>query len=258
MARICILVYKVFCYQRYNFAQVTVHHSCVAPVHGDQSSSQQQTNLLLLGAGRRNLVVERQGWKGGRREFLCCGTLSIYSVWSPRFRGWAEQDHVWVLQMTRKGKLVCSFFPSSKGLPQKSMATTQTSSNQSKGTNRKTPPHIISHNKHWFSRKPQQREAEHSGGLHGYTITKNQNMKTQWPQQTGSQRHNKHKNKPLATHHRQKWRLQPAKHPHHLQAHQVTVSQIHSTSQYKPLLVTDLIWTSQETIQSCERIKVRL
>lgn len=36
-------------------------------------------------------------------------------------------------------------------LPRKSTATVQTSSSQSKGTSRKTSPHIIPHNKHWLA-----------------------------------------------------------------------------------------------------------
>lgn len=115
-----------------------------APLHRRQI-------CLLLAVGSRSLVVERREQKGGRSGFLCCGTLSIYLVWSPSFRGRAEQDHVWVSQMTRKGKLACSFALCSQGLPRKSMATTQTSSSQSKGTSRKPPPHIISHNKHWLT-----------------------------------------------------------------------------------------------------------
>lgn len=107
------------------------------------------------------------------------------------------------------------------------------------------------------SRKPQQREAEHSGGLHGYMITKNQNMKTQWPQQTSRRRHNKHKNKPITTHHRQKWWLQPA-------SISIIDRRIKSLSakstahskQYTPSNSSQM--SSQEIIQSYERIKVRL
>lgn len=96
------------------------------------------------------------------------------------------------------------------------------------------------------SRKPQQQQAERSGGLHSYMITQNQNMKTQRPQQTSSQRHNKHKNKPTTTHHRQKCGavcLSIA------ETHQAAASHIRSTSQYKTFPGAHLRWSAEKSSQ---------
>jgi len=128
-----------------------LHNYCPVPLSGGTSNPHHSRQTLLLRAGSWNLVVERQEWRSRSSEFLCCGTLSINPVWSPSYRGCAEQDHVCVSQMTRKGKLICSFFfLSSKGLPRKPTATMQTSRSQSKGTSPQTPPQI-SHNKQWLT-----------------------------------------------------------------------------------------------------------
>jgi len=149
-----------------------LHNYCPVPLSGGTSNPHHSRQTLLLRAGSWNLVVERQEWGSRSSEFLCCGTLSINPVWSPSYRGCAEQDHVCVSQMTRKGKLICSFFFFElKGF------TTETYSynaNITQPEQRNKPPNTTTDlpQQTVVNRKPQQWEGESHGGLHGYMITK--------------------------------------------------------------------------------------